>query len=83
MRSAALALLLVASANTAALERGTIVERLPVEADPTLSYAYSLPKTYSTDRKWRVLFVFDPRQRGAFAADLYREAGRIIRAEAK
>lgn len=74
MRFALVVLLVVASANAATLERGTIVERLPVEADPTLSYAYYLPKTYSTDRKWPVLFVFDPRQRGAFAADLYRDA---------
>lgn len=74
MRLALLALLFVASANGAALERGTIVERLSVETDPAISYAYYLPKSYSTDRKWPVLFVFDPRQRGPFAADLYREA---------
>ena len=74
MRFVLLALLFAASANGAALERGTIVERLPVETDPAISYAYYLPKSYSTDRKWPVLFIFDPRQRGPFAADLYREA---------
>ena len=74
MRFALVTLLIVASANASAFERGTIVERLHAETDPAVSYAYYLPKNYSTDRKWPVLFVFDPRQRGAFAADLFRDA---------
>jgi predicted esterase len=74
MRSVLITLLIVASANAATFERGTIVERLPTVADPAVSYAYYLPKDYTIDRKWPVLFVFDPRQRGAFAADLFRDA---------
>ncbi|MGZ8867497.1 MAG: hypothetical protein ACXW2P_04065 [Thermoanaerobaculia bacterium] len=74
MRTFFVTLLMVAATGAAALERGTIVEKLEVEADPSVSYAYYLPKSYSTDRKWPVLFVFDPRQRGAFAADLFRDA---------
>ena len=74
MRFALITLLIVASANASTFERGTIVERLHAETDPAVSYAYYLPKNYSTDRKWPVLFVFDPRQRGAFAADLFRDA---------
>lgn len=74
MRAFLLTLVIVAATGATALERGTIVEKLAVEADPAISYAYYLPKSYSTDRKWPVLFVFDPRQRGAFAADLFRDA---------
>ena len=55
-------------------EKGKIVDRLEVAKDPGVSYAYYLPKNYSTERKWPTLFVFDPRARGRFAAELFQEA---------
>ena len=38
------------------------------------SYALYLPKAYSADRKWPILYLYDPRRRGAMAAELFREA---------
>ncbi|HEX6178145.1 MAG TPA: hypothetical protein VF057_07290 [Thermoanaerobaculia bacterium] len=57
----------------AQLQTGVVVERLASAVDSTVSYAYYLPKNYTVERKWPVLFVFDPRSRGAFAAELFRE----------
>jgi predicted esterase len=70
MLAAMLALFVLA----AQLQTGAVVERLAAQADPGVTYAYYLPKTYTPERKWPVLFVFDPRSRGAAAAELFREA---------
>jgi dienelactone hydrolase len=59
------------------LVRGKIVERISAEADPTQSYAYYLPANYDPESKWPILFVFDPRERGAFAAELFREPAEL------
>ncbi|HEU5251492.1 MAG TPA: hypothetical protein VFW15_16025 [Thermoanaerobaculia bacterium] len=48
--------------------------RVPCEADPKQSYALYLPTSYSSARKWPVLYLYDPRSRGAFAAERFREA---------
>jgi predicted esterase len=71
-------LVLLVLAGTAygseALEKGKVVERIEVVKDPGVSYAYYLPTNYSTERTWPTLFVFDPRARGKFAAELFQEA---------
>jgi poly(3-hydroxybutyrate) depolymerase len=54
--------------------RGGITPRVACAGDPRFSYALYLPKDYDRGRSWPVLFVFDPRGRGAFAAELFAEA---------
>jgi hypothetical protein len=39
-----------------------------------MTYAVYLSASYTAGRQWHVLFVLDPRRRGAFAADLFRDA---------
>ena len=56
------------------LKRGEIVDGNVTATNEAITYAYYLPRAWSPDRKWPVLYVFDPRQRGAFAATLFREA---------
>ncbi len=58
----------------APLETGHVVSPVASLADPQLSYAVFLPSDYSPARRWPVLFVLDPRGRGAFAAQLFQEA---------
>ncbi len=48
--------------------------RVACESDPKQSYALYLPTSYSTARKWPILYLYDPRSRGAFAAERFREA---------
>lgn len=56
------------------LLRGAFTENVITQRDPNQTYTLYLPGNYSPDRKWPVLLVFDPRQRGTFAAELFREA---------
>lgn len=53
---------------------GTMVERVASSSDSTQTYALYLPSAYNPSRRWPLLFVFDPRGRGALAAALFRDA---------
>jgi predicted esterase len=53
---------------------GEIVPRVVCEADPERSYALYLPTAYSPERTWPLLYLYDPRKRGAVAAERFREA---------
>jgi len=65
---AALALLFAAE-----LKNGEIVDGVTCAAEPAISYAYYLPANYTPRQTWPVVFVFDPRKRGARAAEFFRE----------
>jgi len=54
--------------------RGEVVPRVVCEAAPDRSYALYLPKSYTSDRAWPLLYLYDPRRRGAAAAERFREA---------
>lgn len=54
--------------------RGGITPRVTCAADPRFSYALYLPKDYGPGRSWPVLYIFDPRGRGAVAAEIFAEA---------
>jgi dienelactone hydrolase len=58
----------------AALPRGEIVARVVCRADPAYSYALYLPSGYSAERRWPVLYLYDPRRRGEAAAQRFRDA---------
>jgi predicted esterase len=76
--AAALVLLQAASPSppptAVTVSRGSITPRIVAASDPRFSYALYLPKEYSPAREWPVLYVFDPRGRGVFGADLFAEA---------
>ncbi len=52
---------------------GELVEGMQCLSDPTQTYTLYLPSAFTTDRKWPVLLVFDPRGRSVLAAELFRE----------
>ncbi len=56
------------------IARGKIVDRLATIDDPQQSYALYLPSQYSPDRRWPVLYVFDPFARGKTAVEVYQAA---------
>lgn len=60
--------------QTPELPKGQIVERVVCLNDPNQSYAQYLPSNYSPDRKWPVLYAFDPGARGKVPVERYREA---------
>src|SRR5512140_92326 len=63
-----------AAADSGELVRGKVAGPLACPSDPRATYAYYLPSGYTAEKHWPVLFVFDPRSRGALAAELFREA---------
>jgi tetratricopeptide (TPR) repeat protein len=61
-----------AFAQAPPLEPGVIHARVIPTADPSYGYALFLPSSYTPDRKWPVLFAFDPMARGELPVELVR-----------
>ena len=64
----------LALAQTDSIPKGQIVERIEALNDPSQSYALYLPSNYTPDRKWPILFAFDPRARGRVPVERFKEA---------
>ncbi len=60
--------------QTDSIPRGQIVERVQALNDPSQSYALYLPSNYTPDRKWPVLYAFDPGARGRVPVERFKEA---------
>lgn len=56
------------------IPRGQIVERIEALSDSSQSYALYLPSNYTPDRKWPVLYAFDPGARGRVPVERFKEA---------
>lgn len=56
------------------LPRGEIVERVTAKADATQSYALYLPKNYTPDKKWAILYAFEPVARGKIPVMIFHKA---------
>jgi predicted esterase len=64
----------LAITQTDSIPRGQIVERIEVLNDSSQSYALYLPSNYTPDRKWPVLYAFDPGARGRVPVERFKEA---------
>lgn len=56
------------------LPRGRIVEKIPTKADAAQSYALYLPSNYTPEKRWPILYAFDPLARGGLPVERFREA---------
>ena len=56
------------------LPRGTVVDKVACQANPAESYALFLPSNYSADKKWPILYAFDPGARGKIPVTLFKDA---------
>jgi poly(3-hydroxybutyrate) depolymerase len=54
--------------------RGEIVESVACKSDPQQSYALYLPSHYTPDKKWPMLYAFDPGARGKLPVSLFKDA---------
>jgi hypothetical protein len=80
----ALALLLTAAAagqqplatspTPQALEPGVIVPKVISATQLEQSYALYVPSKYSADKKWPIVYVFDPAARGSMPLELMKDA---------
>jgi tetratricopeptide (TPR) repeat protein len=56
------------------LPAGKIIERVVCLKDAGQSYALYLPPNYTTDRRWPVIYAFDPAARGLRPAERFKDA---------
>ncbi|MEO8033120.1 MAG: hypothetical protein ABI837_01725, partial [Acidobacteriota bacterium] len=62
------------AAGTVTFVTGRFTENVATLRDPKQTYTLYLPSQYSDKKRWPLLLVFDPRQRGTLAAEIFREA---------
>jgi dienelactone hydrolase len=53
---------------------GQIVDKVVCEARPDQSYALYLPSRYTPERKWPILYAFDPVARGRVPVERFQDA---------
>ncbi len=56
------------------LPRGEIIDNVICKDKPDQSYVLYLPKDYSRDKEWPILFAFDPGARGKKPVELFKPA---------
>jgi predicted esterase len=56
------------------IPRGKLIEKVLCAKNTTQSYALYVPSSYTTARKWPVLYAFDPAARGALPVSRFQEA---------
>jgi len=57
-----------------ALQPGVLVAKVISATQPEQSYALYLPSNYSPEKKWPVVYVFDPGARGSVPLELMKDA---------
>lgn len=62
-------------AQQISLRKGAVVDNLSVNDSISETFAIYLPATYSNEKSWPVIFVFDPEGRGKSVAQLFRQPG--------
>ncbi|MCK7518251.1 MAG: hypothetical protein MZV64_11285 [Ignavibacteriales bacterium] len=60
-------------------DRGKLIEKVACREEPEQTYALYLPSAFDPDKKWPVLFLFDPGARGATAVEVFPRGGRNLR----
>jgi len=64
----------LAIAQTDSIPKGQVIERIEALNDSSQSYALYLPSNYTPNRKWPVLYAFDPGARGRVPVERFKEA---------
>ena len=58
------------------IPQGEIIEKVTCIANPEQSYALFLPPGYTPEKKWPILYAFDPLARGAVPVKLFQDAAK-------
>src|ERR1700687_4669781 len=56
------------------LKAGVVLREVQTLARPEQSYALYLPSAYSSDKRWPIVYAFDPGARGSLPVELMKEA---------
>ncbi len=57
-----------------ALDTGVVILKVVCSERPDQSYALYLPKNYAADRRWPIVYVFDPGARGRVPVEIMKDA---------
>jgi predicted esterase len=60
--------------NVQILRAGVVLPKVVALAKPDQSYALFLPSAYSSDKRWPIVYAFDPGARGSVPVELMKEA---------
>ena len=55
--------------------RGVVIEKVSIQSDPAQSYALYLPSSYTPEKKWPILYCFDPLARGSVPVEAFSCGG--------
>lgn len=66
--------LVVADHPQAQFPQAEVIEKVTCQADPEQSYALFLPPGYTPEKKWPIIYAFDPGGRGAVPVKLFKAA---------
>lgn len=55
-------------------ETGKIIDKVSARADSAQSYSLYLPKNYTPEKKWAILYGFDPMARGRVPVEIFLSA---------
>lgn len=58
----------------APLEKGVAIKQVALQKDAGQSYALYLPANYTADKKWPILYCFDPIARGSVPVERFQKA---------
>lgn len=61
-------------ANEPVLTPGKIVPKIVCAAHPEQSYALYLPSSYTTQKRWPIIYIFDPGARGMVPTQIIKDA---------
>lgn len=56
------------------LQKGMVIDSLPVNDSIAETYSLYLPTNFTTERAWPIVFIFDPEGRARTATQLFRQA---------
>ncbi|APG60167.1 hypothetical protein [Christiangramia salexigens] len=64
----------ISTAQDFKIAKGAVTDSLPVPGVNGATYSVYLPSDYNPEKKWPVIFIFDPEGRGRTTANLIRSA---------
>lgn len=56
------------------LKKGVVIDQVEMITDSTATYALYLPTEFEMNKKWPLIFVFDPEGNGKRAVDVFKDA---------
>jgi len=62
------------SAPPQELQSGVVIPKVVCAAQPEQSYALYLPSNYSSEKRWPIVYAFDPGARGEMPVELMKDA---------